>query len=249
VEERENDEEDKKKKMITKSATICAVYVCMLLTAGMALAAIDINPPPWWQETNTTWQVWEFSSSDAGPIEPDWDGYLLGTHLTITPASDWLAQDLPCEYIPEIGLGAGFGVWQLSGGSINAFVENFQQPNPQKRIWIQITWRPQESGDCPVIYLQDSLGGQLGPVTNPLSVIQIGSDWIHSTYEIVLNYNPPDEIIRIAGSINVDDLVIDTWCSSIPEPATITLLAIGSLILSRRSGLTGRKNSVRIKRI
>lgn len=215
---------------------ISTTCLCMLFVSSIALAE-DLNPPEWWGWHGTTWQGWEFDTPDPGPMSPDWGEYLPSTYLIVTPGPGmgWLEYDRPYQYAydpenPDGGV-VGLGVWELSG-SIDAIVDNWPEPNPEKCIWIQITWRPQDVGEFPIIYLSDPLGGQIGPVTEPINVIPLGPDWIHSTYEIVLGYNPPDEFIHIEGTINVDELVIDTWC--VPEPATVGLLGLGALILLRK---------------
>lgn len=195
------------------------------------MAAIDVDLPPWWldEDTDVTWQVWNFYTSDTDFVEPDSVGFdsLLGTHITISPQTEWLQDYNPFVYY---GIAGGEGIWNLSGGSINAFVENYDQPGTEK-IWIQITWQPQQQDNHPVIYVDDPLGGT-GPVTDPVIETLLENNWIHSTYEITLNYNPPFETIRIEGFIYVDDLVIDTL--SIPEPAMICLLAAGWMIFRKR---------------
>ncbi len=49
-------------------------------------------------------------------------------------------------------------------------------------------------------------------------------------------YNPPgpsgDGWINLSGGIDVDELVIDTWC--VPEPSALALLIIGGLLAVRR---------------
>ncbi|MBU2457848.1 MAG: PEP-CTERM sorting domain-containing protein [Planctomycetes bacterium] len=224
-----------------KLITICLVCASVLLTVGNVLAA-DLYCPEWADGPNTTCQAWEFDTDNPGPMAPDWGDFLPDTGLIVTPGEGmgWLEEDSPyfygydydpdLEYPEEIWI--GYGVWELSG-AIDVLVDNFDEPNPEKRIWIQLTWRPQDvEGGIPTIYLEDPEGGQIGPVTDPINEILLGPDWIHSAYEIVLDWNPPYELIHIEGNINVDELVIDTWC--VPEPATICLLAIGSLALIRK---------------
>ena len=44
--------------------------------------------------------------------------------------------------------------------------------------------------------------------------------------------NPIDEMFTIGGNIDVDGIIVDTWC--IPEPATLGLLLLGGLAMLRR---------------
>ncbi|HBG27426.1 MAG: hypothetical protein A2Y10_09920 [Planctomycetes bacterium GWF2_41_51] len=209
--------------------------MCLItfIAGNVRATAIDIDPPSWWLTPglDTTWQVWSFGNSGTGPIEPDSAGYdsFLGTHVTVSPQSNWLAEYNQFDYYGLIG---GSGIWQLSGSGIDAYVVNYDQPASEKHIWIQLTWRSQQQGGAPVIYLQDDTGSQIGPFTSHVSYTWLNDYWIHSTYEIILDHNTSFEIINISGSIYVDDLVIDTLC--IPEPATISLLIIGTLLFYRK---------------
>jgi hypothetical protein len=62
--------------------------------------------------------------------------------------------------------------------------------------------------------------------------LPLADGWTETTYTWRIEPNPPDEFFTIGGTINVDELVIDTWC--IPEPAALSLLALGSMVLLRR---------------
>jgi hypothetical protein len=98
-------------------------------------------------------------------------------------------------------------------------------------MWVQITWRPQDQGMVPVIE-------NLVPAPHqdyPVSIVEeelLADGWFETTFTWRISPNPVDEMFRISGSIDVDELVIDTWC--IPEPATLMLLAFGGLLLRKR---------------
>lgn len=206
----------------------------MIFIAGNALgAAIDIDPPPWWliPDLDTTWQVWSFDNSSFGPIEPDSVGFdsLLGTHVTVSPQSYWMTQHNLFDYY---GLTGGKGVWLLSGAGIDAHVVNYDVPASEKRLWIQITWAAQQPGNMPILVVEDDSGTQTDPVTVPLILTSLDNGWIHSTYEIVLNSSSSFEVINVSGSVFIDDLVIDTLI--VPEPASVFLVIIGTLLFYRK---------------
>jgi hypothetical protein len=222
-----------------KMKRLLIISLCVLFVAGTAVAE-DLQPPWWRGQWSTTSQVWEFNYEilpetqvlPDGPApggQPPLESTDLYWYPGPEPWDEWMAEDMPYEYAPEQWVGRG--VVPLSG-VLDVLVDN-HDPNPEneKWIWLQITWRPQDEGEEPEFWYLDP-----EPVEPPMLVEEIflGPDdplgWRESTYAWELDHNPPDEIISIGGTINVDELVIDTWC--VPEPTTIALLGLGSLVLA-----------------
>ena len=191
-----------------------------LLCSQMALAE-DLQPPPWRGKWSTTSQVWEFNDPlMPGQVVPP-DGPAVGgqqplpsTELTWTPGSPPWDQWLPMDQ-------GRVGVVPLSGW-LDVIVDNHNPPNEVKKVWVQLTWRPQDQGEVPIIQDLDP-----DPVQPPTIIeeVQLEEGWVETTYYWEIRPNPPQEIFAIGGTINVDELVIDTWC--IPEPATMLLLGAG----------------------
>ncbi|MHC4706911.1 MAG: PEP-CTERM sorting domain-containing protein, partial [Planctomycetota bacterium] len=124
------------------------------------------------------------------------------------------------------------GIWR-SEDWFQITIENFEQANPLKKIWIQLTYKADEQPD---IYAE--VPGVSGPHwatlinQEPIS----GSDYMHQTWEILIEPNPDSEIIYILpGTCTgwLDQVVIDTICT-VPEPTTIFLLGFGGLLLLRK---------------
>jgi len=220
-----------------KNVLALAVICCFAVTAGTL--AEDLNPPPWRGQWSTTVQYWEFMTGDPGPLPPDGPGplvddpvgppyeqpgYLPSTELTVVPGPGM-------EWIQVDEISGRVGIWPLSG-VIDVIVDNHDpKPENEKWIWIQLTWRAQDIGEYPIIHLDDPSGNIYGPV-DPFLEEDLGLGWTLSKYFYVLDWNPEWESVHIEGTIDVDELVIDTWC--IPEPGTMVLLAAGLPLLLRR---------------
>jgi len=207
-------------------AVVCGV---LLLLAGPVLAA-DINPPPWWPidpgeppPVGATYQGWEFMTDDPVSM-PDFGDNPYGfSPAEVLPIGPWIDELMPFEY--ELGYWVGVGVWPLSG-EIIVPINNIPRVNEQKIIWVQLTWMPQQDPASRPVVEEIEWNGGPGTIVNEEP---IGPDWIHTTYEIVLPFNPDHEVVYIQGDIYVDELVIDTLCT--PEPATLALMGLGSLLM------------------
>jgi hypothetical protein len=209
------------------------VLIALVVLSSIALAD-DIQPPWWRNQWSTTFQYWEFSTNANLNVKPDGpgpldegppyvSGYLPSTEIILIepgPGMDWI----------DIDSSGRQGIWPLSG-IMDVIVDNHDPPNEWKIMWVQITWRPQDQGMVPVIE-------NLVPAPHqdyPVSIVEeelLADGWFETTFTWRISPNPVDEMFRISGSIDVDELVIDTWC--IPEPATLMLLAFGGLLLRKR---------------
>ncbi|MDP6545842.1 MAG: PEP-CTERM sorting domain-containing protein [Phycisphaerae bacterium] len=225
-----------------KKTTTLLVVICLFATTG-ALAD-DLNPPSWRGQGGTSWALWEFHDDNPNNPPPD-DGWLPfgDPNITITPGpgAGWFdvfrdQSGAPLYGDPQDPSQPGYGWWNLSG-EIDILLQNRPTIQPHKEIWIQITWQPQALGNQPILTVTDPENGTTPEILTPL----IGPDVLFpdpltpvffSVYHIDLPLNPPWEEIKIRGGINIDELVIDTWCT--PEPATMSLLGMGALAMLRR---------------
>ena len=207
--------------------TRTTLYACLVIAAVMSATvpalADDYNPPPWRGQPRTTFAQWEFDTSSTTPAPDLWTNPFgqPATLVTPGPGMGWLE-----------GYNGRNGVWQLSG-AILVDLQNYREPLERKDIYIQMTWTPQGGGGVPHPQFEiDSTPRwwSIGMVEE--STTPVGGGWNNSTYHIEIYPNPSSERIRITGAINVDELVIDTRC--IPEPATLSLLALGVLVATRR---------------
>jgi len=214
------------------------VLILMGIVAWLAVPAIadDIRIPDWRGKLSTTSQVWDFGINNAGPADPTGMVYgsesnglglrpdgpaeggndpLPSTMLWVYPDADWIQIDT------ESGRE---GIWPLTG-RLEVIVDNHEPPNEYKWVWLQVTWRPQSAGSYWHIHNLVPPG-----TTDPILIEHVdhGLGWTTSIYEWYIYPNPCDEWFTIAGDIDVDQLVVDTWC--IPEPSTLAMLLGVSLM-------------------
>jgi len=197
------------------------------MAVGTSVAmADDVMPPPWRGQWSTTSQIWEFTDPNPGPLPPYGPAPggmppLPSTELIVTPGPgmDWI------EFDQESGR---IGIWPLSGW-IDVIVDNHEPPNEVKYVWVQLTWRSQDGASIPELHSLDP-APFLGP--DIVDEIDQGFGWKTTIYKWEIRPNPIDELFTIEGMIDVDQLVVDTWC--IPEPATLSLFGLGAIALIRR---------------
>lgn len=190
-----------------------------------AAQADDLFPPPWRGQAGTTFQEWTFPDANQTPAPDSVNNpYGMPTAQVWPGTGQWWWSTW----------GGRPGVWPLSG-AMEFTIPNQLVPNPYKDIWIQLTWAKQAFMSMPTVSslpagtLELVREVPLGPTGEPPPA---GAEWWHSTYKIRIYPNPAWEVVRIDGTIMVDQIVIDTIC--VPEPATMALLGLGSLVLLRR---------------
>jgi len=213
-------------RVLIGTAFVAAMWACVA-PAFASIGPDDVQPAPWRGLPGTTSQFWLFNSPNpiGSPIQPDGSlgqPWLPSTHITVQPLGDWIQSD------PVSGR---FGIWPLSG-RMNVTVDNYPQPNPVKYMWVQVVWQPQAGlpNTGPILSGFDPAGTE--PVAIPAT---LPNGWYETTFEWQIYPNPPDEFFVIGGNINVDQVIIDTYC--VPEPSSVLLTALGGgllLVLRRR---------------
>ena len=208
------------------------------LVLGLALVApawaIPDFTPPWvvnptdpkWAGGSTTSQAWEFWGNPLGTTAPAHVSNPYGTPVFEPVGASPLFE-------PNGPFLTGVNTWHVDvdGGGFTLRIPNDPEPRPLKMIHLQYTTDKASSGP---------------PATNPQGSTQAGGVAGHGpssggdawyTYEwtITLQPNPPFETIFVPfpASTNIGEVDVATICYT-PEPASMSLLALGGLAMLRR---------------
>ena len=233
-----------------KKMVALAVGLCITLLTCNAFAE-DLHPPNWRGRPGSSWVQYEFNKpgeySGQSPYYPTPDnGYLPYGQPVLTyipgPGAGWQPKQ-PTWVLAGGGLYDPVGEpgdgWLNLSGEITLWMPNSREINPRKEVWIQLVWEPQAPGNVPTVEFLDPARP---PSTIPLvrTILWQAPEndpnpWrvvYHDVWHFDLYPNPQSETFQIRGGINVDELVVDTWC--VPEPAGMLLLAVGALATFRR---------------
>jgi hypothetical protein len=131
------------------------------------------------------------------------------------------------------GVRWGDGTWQ--GPEFKILLDIPNQPifNPEKLLWITLTYR----GNVSFLWIWDiDTGGLFNEVPGSLDEkIDPASGWKTRTQQWFFKPNPREEIVAIglkgdAGALAaIDSIYIKTWC--IPEPTTMAVFGMGAAIM------------------
>jgi hypothetical protein len=130
------------------------------------------------------------------------------------------------------------GVWtinRMSPSEMQINIWNNPVQNEVKKVWLQITYSAHE-GDSPAIYFLPE--GVMDDYKEMKVVMkeQVDDYYWNAVYSLEYSPNVSFEQIVIRPRecvVYIDCVTIDTQC--IPEPMTMVLLGLGSLVLRRRS--------------
>lgn len=186
--------------------------LCVLAVPVLA-SADDVMPPEWRGEDGTTHVVWDSWNFDGMYFVPD--------VFTQNPAEPYVG---PSYIAPGVWAPDQDGILFLDPFSI--LLSNFDTPNPQKEIRLQITYLNIDSAPN-VLGFYGS-----GPLAYDLSFdyVSHGENWYTDIYDLTVWPNPEWEVFLIGnqyGPVMISQVVVDTWCEPVPVPAAIWLLGSG----------------------
>ena len=199
------------------------ISFCVLFVVGMASA--DDFYSPFWSRTGPTAMTaeWDFLAS-TNPVDPD--GPLTNIDVPFKGGYDTRATI-------DGGSWDDDGTWYFQhGGSISIEMDNVVDILPVKDLLLQITYSGQTA---PSVDWSQCIGFDSEVGTNvDFEPIDVGDPDASSHWEYCRLYPNPDwELIWIdvPDNVTIDQIIIDT--QSIPEPATVALLGLGTLFLIR----------------
>lgn len=218
-----------------KKSLVSLVVLLLISTTVSAVNLCDSNPAPFRNSTlgGTTLQSWLFSTR-ANPALPDVDENPYGDPFIdlrgdIWTGTGWKDMDYGHQGVWVIG-------HQGDDPMMVATVQNTKVQNPYKDIWVQLVYSAND-GLAPDIWILPD-GQSQTDKTNAMDVVkteQVDAMYYSAVYSIRLDYNPTWEQILIRPrecQVYIDCITIETQC--IPEPMTMGLLGLGSLLLRRR---------------
>lgn len=205
-----------------------------LTVAASASFADDLVPPPWrLGNASATVQEWDFATP-ANPSQPDGNIWGSGGGGYVNPFGIPL-MNTNSTWLPSFG--ARTGLYQLNPPNdfLNFEIPNDGDPNDQKDMWIQITSLAPGSTFVPSVDI--IAPGFSGPAT----LVQqqfLADGFIHSVWQVHMPICPTFERVLVTNQsptqMFVDQVVIDTICNPVPEPATLAACGTAGLAFLRR---------------
>jgi hypothetical protein len=235
--------------MEMKSAQVFLIACALGLVVVGPAWADDVLPPDWRGNYGTLTAEWtDWGQQGAGPGmmttsvsgNPGLPGVLIGGVAQWNSSVVALDSNMGRQGVLEVNPGGGIA--PLTFG-----LRNYDWPNPEKRIRIQVTFTGAGVVD---FYVGSGVGDPGDPPWPPVGWTKVdaitvnsydhGDGWQTNAYDLILEPNPPWETIGFDWGLGpptwqsfIDQVVIDTWC--VPEPGSLSLLALAGLFALRRA--------------
>ena len=190
--------------------------------------------------SRATYQRWEFNQPPtANPFVPVDSHNHWGTAQIIPTNAQWPAiapgwvRDEFGGYPPINTL--HIGDYQDPSDPIGGYIDIAVPNTPdglKKTMIVQITSDKAPAPSGPVV-LDPSGAGYTSSSSPYGSIAGLGGTWYVYSDQITIEPNPPFEVIRyfFPDSTDIAEIVVDTKCEPVPEPATLVLLAVGGVTM------------------
>jgi len=224
---------------------LALVGLTLLLIAGVSTDAFGfINGPPWYNPNQAGTRHFRFDLSNYGGV---WDGYTYVGPPWDSPGWEcddayWSANIQWFNMAPTwdarqgvLGIDNRQGT-ELLSGTINLHINNFDNLNPEKKVWDEIEYFL--GGGATILHGLYPPPGTTFSTSSILNHMNLADGGIRENLGGMIQPNPLWEEIKIdffvpvGGQAYLDFIEVATAC--IPEPATLGLLSIVGLALLRR---------------
>ena len=226
---------------------MCVLVGC-LAVAGSAEAMDVYGEDVWFRgDANSTMQHWTFTTDQQTDIVPEdySNPYLPAPECDIVADNaEWrLDWEAPAELLDE-PTDPGIPGWHMpAGGTTIYLLHNDPTPRAMKILIQQMTCSKEPlsvSLELPAGHTYEAIDPvSLGMPTvvwgQPAPFSETGADWATYVYAFEIYDNPEWEsiVVEHPPCTTLDQIMIDTVCCA-PEPATLSLLALGGVALIRR---------------
>jgi len=198
------------------------VVAIAALTVNISLAD-DLNPPAYRGDPLSVYAHWQLDPAGTSSLVLD----------PTNPAQyNWVDDSDPTTFLDLLPVSA-----VVTGPDYQFDLPNFVDDLPIKHMRLQVTWL-NDPTPLPIIGLSgiDSSGPVTSTVvfTSPVLTVDPAAGIFYQYHDIEFKPNPDAERwVIISPNAQLVQVVADT-VSTVPEPATLSLLALGSLGLLRR---------------
>lgn len=194
-----------------------------LLTVGVVLTMVcapaladDFAPPSWRGDPLSTLYAWEFATN-ANPLDPDGSPPMV--------AGDYGPLEATINGLTWIQ-GDGDGAWVCAGngGSVILDLPNWVDLEEIKYIRVQVTF----GSVAPTVSVSAMDFGNETYIDHGRDErVIVDSTHLYEDWYIMPNPNWEQIAIAVPVGGSIDEIVVDTI--SMPEPATLSILALGAL--------------------
>ena len=223
---------------------LTTVLVCLVFALGFTTTTLgdDLLPPSWRSLPGTVTAEWDTWQNFRWNMPPD--SWAYTSYPGQSPAgSPYADAPEPSQRIVENPPSDRVYIWQ--DAPITFWLPNFENSNEVKHVWFQLTYSVPNDFQKPKFHV--TVPGDSFTFLGPdVFVTRIDLDpldvWYTDVFAFEIFPNPEWEEIELSFynwntgepwyPAYIDQVVIDTWC--VPEPASMSLLALGGLAVLRR---------------